>query len=340
MQWKHVQPARRTMTLMPTNMAQGPNTYLGNLDFNKMLLLAIAVHVVILGLTNLMPEQKITTIPVQSLSFKIGENQRIQTFAPSPAPKPKFISEQKKAAPAPKPAPVKQVAKPAPKKETPSPAWKPATTEKSVVRTNVQKAEIAAVESKPLPAPTLTPPLAERQVPQENVAEIKKESSLLDYLMLPINAITEEKKPAIADTPQQYVRERGAAPIDTLRDKAHSTFGKSDAVSTVGATDGTGMSADQQVRASYEKTISAWIGQHKIYPASARGREGRAVLRIRIDRHGYVRYYALEESSGIAVLNSAAIDMIRRANPVPAVPENYPAGNLIEFLIPITFEAP
>jgi hypothetical protein len=32
--------------------------------------------------------------------------------------------------------------------------------------------------------------------------------------------------------------------------------------------------------------------------------------------------------------------MIRRANPVPAIPADYPAGNLIEFLIPITFEAP
>ena len=32
--------------------------------------------------------------------------------------------------------------------------------------------------------------------------------------------------------------------------------------------------------------------------------------------------------------------MIRRANPVPSVPENYPAGSLIEFLIPITFAHP
>jgi len=28
---------------------------------------------------------------------------------------------------------------------------------------------------------------------------------------------------------------------------------------------------------------------------------------------------------------------VRRANPVPAVPADYPAGNLIEFLFPVNF---
>ncbi|MFZ4124696.1 MAG: energy transducer TonB family protein [Rickettsiales bacterium] len=352
MTWRDIQPNPRSMTLLPTHHSMGKNTYLSGIDFHKMLLLALIIHALVLGFTNLMPEEKITNIPVHSLSFKIGENQRIQAFRPPVAAQPKFIPEAK-------PAPVKQaiapkpVAKPAAKPPAKLPTWKPATTEKSVVKTNAPKAEVPTVESKPLPAPTATQPL-QRQMPQENqfaaaqqkIAQPvpkKEESSLLDFLMLPINAITkDEKKPAIADSPQQYVRERGAAPsqeIDTLRTQARNTFAKSDAVSAVGEQT-SGMSAEQQVRANYEKVISSWIGQHKIYPASARGREGRAVLRIRIDRQGYVRYYALEESSGVAVLNSAAIDMIRRANPVPAVPENYPAGNLIEFLIPITFEAP
>ena len=67
---------------------------------------------------------------------------------------------------------------------------------------------------------------------------------------------------------------------------------------------------------------------------------GRAIVRMRINRAGYVRYYALEESSGNAALDAAALAMIRRANPMPTPPSNYPAGNLIEFLIPINFEKP
>lgn len=352
MTWHDIQPNPRTMTLMTTHHSIGKNTYLKSIDFSKMLLLALAVHVLMLSLANLLPEEKITNIPVHSLSFKIGENQMKAFQSPPVVPQPKFIPEVK-------PAPVKQVAAPKPVAKTPAklptklPTWKPTTTEKSVVKTNVLKAEVPVVESKPLPAPVSPAPL-QRQIPQENkfaAAEQKiaqpvpkkEKSSLLDFLMLPINAITADtKKPAIADKPQQYVREHGAVPsqeIDTLRAQARHAFAKSDIVSAPSHAAGN-ISAEQQVKANYEKVISSWIGQHKIYPASARGREGRAVLRIRIDRQGYVRYYALEESSGVAVLNSAAIDMIRRANPVPAVPKNYPAGNLIEFLIPIIFEAP
>jgi len=97
---------------------------------------------------------------------------------------------------------------------------------------------------------------------------------------------------------------------------------------------------EQAIRERYEQQISTWIERHKRYPVGADGRAGRVVIRMRIDRAGAVRYYALEQSSGVAVIDATAVDMIRRANPVPAVPANYPAGNLIEFLIPITFQAP
>lgn len=64
------------------------------------------------------------------------------------------------------------------------------------------------------------------------------------------------------------------------------------------------------------------------------------MVRMCIDRGGNVRYYAIEQSSGLSIFDDAALDMIRRANPVPAVPVNYPASNLVEFLIPISFKAP
>lgn len=134
------------------------------------------------------------------------------------------------------------------------------------------------------------------------------------------NAKTAET-PAIAPNPQQHVREVGAAPI------APALTAKS------------GASADE-VRTRYEQDISGWIQRHKYYPPEAGGREGRAVVRVRIDRAGNVRYYAIEQSSGVPTLDEAALDMIRRANPVPAVPTLYPGGNLVEFLIPITFRAP
>jgi TonB family protein len=96
---------------------------------------------------------------------------------------------------------------------------------------------------------------------------------------------------------------------------------------------------DAEMVSHYEQLISAWIQKFKVYPDEARteGMEGETVIRIRIDRHGNIRYYVLEHSTGYPVLDHAAIDMIRRANPVPAVPNDYPRGDLMEFLIPVSF---
>ncbi len=139
----------------------------------------------------------------------------------------------------------------------------------------------------------------------------------------------EKPAPAIAPTPQQYVREVGAAPTVPTSAPAGQTAAQSLAAQQAEA-----------VRARYEQQISGWIQRHKLYPPAAGGREGRVVVRMRIDRAGNLRYFAIEQSAGLAVFDEAALDMIQRANPVPAVPADYPAGNLVEFLIPISFKAP
>ncbi len=96
---------------------------------------------------------------------------------------------------------------------------------------------------------------------------------------------------------------------------------------------------DAEIMSRYTQLISLWIQKFKVYPedARAKGLQGATVVRIRIDRRGNINYYALERSTGIELLDHAAIDMIRRANPVPAVPNDYPAGDTFEFLIPVNF---
>jgi protein TonB len=149
---------------------------------------------------------------------------------------------------------------------------------------------------------------------------------------------------AVAPNPQQYVREVGAPSQQAVA--AAIASAATNAGIAAGALGGQGTEnvltpqTVQTIRARYEQEISLWIQQHKYYPVDAGGREGRAVVRMRIDRAGNVRYYAIEQSAGMAALDAAALEMIRRANPVPMVPANYPAGNLVEFLIPITFKAP
>lgn len=130
--------------------------------------------------------------------------------------------------------------------------------------------------------------------------------------------VANDKLPA--DGARQYVRE-----INTPKAKKTATGKKG--------------RRDAEIMSRYTQMISLWIQKFKVYPEEARiaGLNGSTVVRIRIDRRGNIRYYALERSTGIEVLDQAAIDMIRRANPVPAVPDDYPEGELFEFLVPVNF---
>ena len=103
---------------------------------------------------------------------------------------------------------------------------------------------------------------------------------------------------------------------------------------------GNSSATQAEVMARYEQLVSIWIQKFVVYPESSKkaGHTGETVARIRIDRRGNVRYYALERSTGFTLLDKAAINAIKRANPVPAVPKNYPLGDVLEFRIPIRFK--
>ncbi len=103
---------------------------------------------------------------------------------------------------------------------------------------------------------------------------------------------------------------------------------------------GNSTEADAEVMARYEQLISLWIEKHRIYPQQARemGLQGEAVIRIRIDRAGNIHQISLHKSAGDPLLDRAALQMAQKANPVPAVPENYPAGEAFEFLVPVSFK--
>jgi len=80
------------------------------------------------------------------------------------------------------------------------------------------------------------------------------------------------------------------------------------------------------VSPGYRSLLSAWLESHKRYPESARarGEEGRAVLRFRVDRSGRVLNYALAASTGFADLD-AAIDGMMRGATLPPFPADMAA---------------
>lgn len=327
-------------SLAPSLAALGPNRYLREKDFFTMLGIALAAHLVVILVMGLMPEEKVTDIPVRALSFKIGGQDRIAAFG-----LPMGVGST---VPSAEPAPAAQpVAKPK------TQVWRAKPNEKVAVPAPLKPIPfMSAPKPEARPKPVKTVPIAppeQRQMPVENRTDTLPPIEPVPTPLTPpppviaaqpmpsalpsTEILTQVATPAIASSPQRFVREVGAAPNTGLGQQDGSTNGQGTETTMTPTT-------MQAIRERYEQQISSWIQQHKVYPAGAAGAEGRVVARMRIDRSGYVRYYAIEQSSGSNILDAAAIDMIRRANPVPAVPANYPAGNLIEFLIPITFRVP
>lgn len=89
----------------------------------------------------------------------------------------------------------------------------------------------------------------------------------------------------------------------------------------------------------YERLLSSWFELHKRYPDYARqnGLEGRAMLRIWIDRRGNIKNHEFD-STGYEALDEAVQDMVRTANPVPPVPASYPRGETLKFQLEIKFK--
>ena len=96
----------------------------------------------------------------------------------------------------------------------------------------------------------------------------------------------------------------------------------------------------QDARAAYKAQLSAWINQQaQAYRlrGGQRRQEGTALLRFTVDRNGTVIDYSLQESSGSALLDRAVLALIKRAQPLPAIPDLIDQ-NSFEVVVPIQFE--
>ncbi|WP_049976265.1 energy transducer TonB [Azospirillum sp. B506] len=97
--------------------------------------------------------------------------------------------------------------------------------------------------------------------------------------------------------------------------------------------------------AAPSRAVPTWQGRllshlerHKRYPRSAQARrqEGVAQVRFTIDRDGNVLSVQLDRSSGVPSLDEETVEMVRRASPLPAPPEEM-AKDRIELVVPVQF---
>lgn len=88
----------------------------------------------------------------------------------------------------------------------------------------------------------------------------------------------------------------------------------------------------------YFGRVLAWLERHKRYPGEARSKrnEGTAMVWFVMDRKGRVHGSKLHKTSGFPVLDEAAVKMVERASPLPAMPAEMP-DQQVELVVPVEF---
>jgi protein TonB len=99
--------------------------------------------------------------------------------------------------------------------------------------------------------------------------------------------------------------------------------------------------AEKTLTAGYEHTLSELIRRHQAYPERAiRNRwQGTTVVRVSLDDEGRVASISVLESSGREILDDAALNMVRKASPLPRAPEGL-RGRARNVRVPIAFRLP
>ena len=95
--------------------------------------------------------------------------------------------------------------------------------------------------------------------------------------------------------------------------------------------------ASSDVKATWEGQVLARLEKYRRFPDGARLRRQQGVVhvRFRMDRPGRVLWSRVERSSGFGELDRAALDTLRRAQPLPAIPAGRP--DEIELVVPVEF---
>lgn len=99
------------------------------------------------------------------------------------------------------------------------------------------------------------------------------------------------------------------------------------------------VSAPSKAKTSWQSKLLSHLSRYKRYPEDARRRgfEGTVRLRFVLDDQGKVLSYSLAGRSGSASLDRATLEMIRRAQPLPAPPAEMLQNGQLEIVAPFVY---
>lgn len=92
-------------------------------------------------------------------------------------------------------------------------------------------------------------------------------------------------------------------------------------------------------RSNYGSLLSREFAKHKQYPrvAQMRGWQGTVRVELKIDADGNVTSSNIAESSGYEMLDKQALEMVRKASPLPQPPEAL-RGREFTIVVPVAFK--
>lgn len=160
------------------------------------------------------------------------------------------------------------------------------------------KPEVVEPEPEPAPKPVVRKPAEKKPAPEK-----------------PVRKKTAQKKPA-----QPAVAARASA---------------NDAPKQAAPRPTQGAKSSGESPARWQSRVNVHLNRFKRYPAGER-ETGAAAVRFSIDPSGRVLSAGLARSSGNAALDRAAVEMVRRASPVPAPPPAIARASL-SLTVPVRF---
>ncbi|WP_456713413.1 energy transducer TonB [Bradyrhizobium sp. USDA 4353] len=86
---------------------------------------------------------------------------------------------------------------------------------------------------------------------------------------------------------------------------------------------------------TFVRTVKSHIARFQYYPERAEREriQGTVGLVLTLQRNGAVTNVRVASSSGVALLDAAAVDMVKRAQPLPSIPVELPGQLNLDYTI-------
>jgi len=168
-------------------------------------------------------------------------------------------------------------------------------------------------------ASVASPALAEQKTevkPTDVPKEIPKESDEPDRVV----TTNEQKKPT-DDDPRTEAVQTSASQESVAQEASARQHIEGAREANAAAAPNIGIGKDKQMlTAKWARQISAYFELHKRYPKTDKIKAAKVKVSLVLNRLGHVVSLAVAETSGDTLFDDAALDMIRRSDPVPRPP--------------------